>query len=639
MCGIAGLIGFSAGNGTMKRMLSTMVHRGPDGSGIWSDGKMVELGHRRLSIIDLSTGAQPQVSPDNRFVITFNGEIYNYVELRPELERDGWHFRTTSDTEVLLAGLTMHGAEFLSRTVGMFAFALWDTKEQTLLLARDRIGVKPLYYAAPAMGKIVFASELKAMLCVEDIHREINPDALDSYLALRYVPGPSTMIKGIFKFPAGHWAIYKNGRLEFTRYWDINFNSFNTDLEGEDDITLEEQFLDKLRESVQLRMRSDVPFGAFLSGGVDSATIVGLMSQLGTQPVRTYSIGFDMPHSELDAAEKIAGYFGTEHTAISLVPDDLRCLQDVAWFMDEPYADPIVLAMMRLAQRASGDVKVILTGEGADELLSGYVHHPHLIMMERLASHLPVSFIKGASNLVKAMPMVAIDYLFNYPASPGEKGRERLSGLLKVADNEIDRYLAYISLFTSSDRRKLYTDEFIGTLAKNRPLHELVQSVMKPGNGRKAIDKILDFEYRIWLPDNILFKQDKTLMAYSVEGRVPFCDHRLVEFAACLPMRLKTGKKRNKEILRRVAGKLIPPEILTQQKKAFMVPLDGAYGAVLREMISDMLLSSSFRERGIFRIEAVEDLVKEFSQSPFLVGKQLMSLVMLEFWLEKVLKF
>ena len=627
MCGIAGLIGCFARPGAAETMIKIMRNRGPDGAGTWSDpDASVAFGHCRLSIIDLATGDQPMSSPDGRFTLIYNGELYNYVELRPDLERKGWTFRTASDTEVLLAGLILEGPDFLVRTNGMFAFALWDSRERRLLLARDRMGVKPLYIAEPRPGDLAFASDLKALLTLPEIDRTINADALNAWLALRYAPSPLTMVNGVRKFPAGHYAVYEHGTLRYTRYWQVTFDSAPDAGWSEADACAELESI--LADAVRIRLRSDVPYGAFLSGGVDSSVVVALMARFAGEPVRTYSIGFSDGPDEREEARIVGEHLHTRHVSVELGPDDLRALPDVAWHVDEPFPDPIVLAMVLLARRARQDVKVVLTGEGADELFGGYVHHPHLLLLSRLAGFLPGLLMPLAAGAAQRLPLPAISRLLNYPAAVDPNIRHRLAMLVRKAKDPVGRYLLYVSLFTPDARRA------IAPAFANDRLEAWIAENLSEGR-HSWIDRMWSFEHRYWLTDNILFKQDKTLMAESVEGREPFCDHRLVDFAARLPVAARIAGGRNKILLRTAAQRILPNlPTGARKKQAFIVPLTGPYGAVIREMAGDILSSASFRDLGVFDRAQTEALLDSYSDTSFLAGRQLMAVLMFGLWHE-----
>ncbi len=638
MCGIAGIIGAGASGKSIDGMLSLMHHRGPDGDGVWkSPGGSCVLGHKRLSIIDIAGSPQPMASPDGRYHIVFNGEIYNYLELRPELERQGWVFATKGDSEVLLAGLVLQGTSFLDAITGMFAFALWDEQEQSLLLARDRVGIKPLYYGYDEADRLVLGSELKSVVHGRASGFKVNPLALDYYLSLRYVPGPLTMVEGISKFPTGHWGLWKNGKLTLNRYWDISFVA-KPPADGPSYTEAVDEVERLLSNAVRLRMRSDVPYGAFLSGGVDSAVVTALMASHTDKPVKTYSVGFDDFEDECDDARAMARALGADHTEFSLRPDDLYDLGDVAWSIDEPFPDPIVLAMHKLAEKAQKDVKVILTGEGADELFGGYVHHPHMALLDRMFKWLPSPALKLGGAMAASLPMFVIDRLFNYPQSPGKQGRARLKGLLVSAKEPLQRYLTYVSLLSEQERRVLLSpsleDELPSLEERLQPLQRFFDRPEK-GDDSAALWKL---EYKMWLADNILFKQDKALMGCSIEGRVPFCDHHLVEFASKLPFDYKIAEGINKRVLRSVADKRLPPVEGTTKKKAFMVPLTGAYGKITVEIAEDVLGKKGLASRGLFREDALQELMRSVSNPSFLAGKQIMALVMFELWMRAMEK-
>jgi asparagine synthase (glutamine-hydrolysing) len=632
MCGIAGLLGHGFGDGLVEDMLTCMHLRGPDGSGVWRElDQEVQLGHARLAIIDLITGDQPMRSPDGRYVIVFNGEIYNYLELKPALEAKGWRFRTASDTEVLLAGLVLEGEAFLSNTIGMFAIALWDRQERRLFLARDRMGIKPLYYAETPDG-LAFGSELKALAKIPKVDCGIDLDALESYLRLRYTPAPATILRGVRKFPAAHYAWITPGR-EWTpvQWWDVHFSSVDRGIpQGQ----LNERLDWLLRDAVRLCMRSDVPYGAFLSGGVDSGVVTGLMADLAGEPVRTYSVGFRGLMDEREDAAATARAIGTQHQAFELSPEDLRSLPSVICAVDEPFPDPIVLAMDRLAGLAGHDVKVILTGEGADELFGGYVHHPHMLLLDRLSRWVPQGLLDVGSCLAAHVPVGLVNRYFDYPAPPGRKARDRLARVFRCAKDETERYMSYVSVFGDQDLDALLTGEV--RAAARGSATKRVAMLLGEGDGA-FIDRLWRCEYKTWLTDNILFKQDKTLMAHSVEGRVPFCDHRLVEFAAALPLSARLNWGMNKVALRHAARRLVPALPDHARKRAFMIPLDGSYGAVIREMACDLLNSARFRGLGLFRPQAVDALLDEFPAPSFLVGKQILSLTMFALWEREVL--
>lgn len=627
MCGIAGIVGKAFTDAHMTDMLSVMRHRGPDGEASWSDPEAgIRLGHVRLAIIDLVTGDQPMISDDGRHVIVFNGEIYNYIELRPDLEARGWRFRTTSDTEVLLAGLVLEGPQFLEKTIGMFALALWDCDTRTLLLARDRMGIKPLYVAETPEG-FAFASELKALLCLPGVSNDLDPAAVEAFLTLRYVPAPFSLIKGIRKFPPAHYAVLRDGRQTMTRWWNIAFSS------GPGTVSADaEDRLDwLLNDAVRLCLRSDVPVGLFLSGGVDSGLVASLVAGAATKPISTFSIGFQSAMDEREEAAAVARAIGSNHTEFQLAPEDLHRLPDMVRVLDEPFPDPIVLAMSLLAERSRRDAKVILTGEGADELFAGYVHHPHLGFLDRISPWLAPGLPTALGAIASRLPPAVVNRFFAYSARLSVRDIRRLGKLAAAAKDPVGRYLAYVSLFDEIERD--------GLCRADRGSREAGISVMSRCLGESSgayLDRIWTCEHRYWLADNILLKQDKTLMAFGVEGRVPFCDHRLVEFGAELPMSARLGRKNNKVALRAAAARLAPHLGKRAAKKAFMIPMEGRYGDAIRQLAGDALSSSEFRDLGYFDMAAVDRMLAGFPSPSLLEGKQILALTMLAIWNREV---
>lgn len=604
-----------------------MRHRGPDGQGTWSDPEAgIRLGHVRLAIIDLVTGDQPMTSPDGRYVLTFNGEIYNYLELKTDIEARGWSFRTTSDTEVLLAGMIIEGPEFLRKTIGMFALALWDREEQSLLLARDRMGIKPLYVAETREG-FAFASELKSLLNLPGVSRDMDMAALDAYLTLRYVPAPHTLLRDVRKFPAAHYSVMRGATKTLERWWDVRFESGPGKVSGE----AEEKLDWLLDDAVRLCLRSDVPVGVFLSGGVDSGLIAALMAKHALRPINTFSIGFQSALDERSEAHATAVAIGSRHTELELTPADLRRLPEVARALDEPFPDPIVLAMSLLAEKSRSSVKVIITGEGADELFGGYVHHPHLRFLDRAARCMPSGSLHLMGILAARMPAALANRFFSYSAPLAQRDIARLGGLLSEASNPSGRYLGYVSLFDRMDRERLYRDHAL----PGESAVDLVSRCIEGGDNL-YMDRLWHCEYRYWLTDNILFKQDKTLMAFGIEGRVPFCDHRLVEFAASLPMSAKLTGGGNKVALRSAARRLAPQLSRSSAKKAFMVPMDGGYGAAIRELAGDLLGSSDFRELEIFDDAELDRILAGFPSPSLVEGKQILGLIMFALWNREV---
>ena len=450
MCGIVGFAGFFE-PGLLKRMCDLIAHRGPDGEGFAElPESQMAIGMRRLAIIDLVSGDQPFKSPDGRVMLVFNGEIYNFRELRDELRAKGHNFRTQSDTEVVLFAYLEWGADAWSRLHGMFAAAAIDRRgsSQRLIVVRDRVGMKPLYFLTQR-GQLIFGSEIKALLAWSGVQFEVNLDAIRDYLALRYVPGPGTLFGRVQKLPAGHMLIYENGGVSIRQWWVPPFAVAEAGMDAE---MATRQLGDALRMAVRRHLVSDVPVGAFLSGGVNSNVIVALMAEVTASPVRTFSIGFpDFPTDELDRAAITARIFKTDHTPIECRESDMAALPDIVWSLDEPVGDPIIVPLYVLAREARRKVKVVLSGEGADEILGGYMFHKSLLQLHRLRQIVPGATWPMIAQLIRAMPVLLLDRVFDYPGRLGTEGRLKVANMMKAAkDNDLlALYRTSISLFDS----------------------------------------------------------------------------------------------------------------------------------------------------------------------------------------------
>ena len=626
MCGICGFVGLED-DGLLERMTTALVHRGPDGEGFFRAAG-VGLGHRRLSIIDVAGGAQPIASEDGSLQLVCNGEIYNHAALRNELESRGHTFRTRSDNEVILHLYEESGPECLTRLNGMFALAIWDAPRRRLLVARDRLGIKPMYWAE-STGGFLFASEIKSLLRHEGVGSEVNPTVLRDYLELRYAPGPDSMLRGVNKLPAGHYALVENGGpVRQHRYWRQPL--CEGPFAGSDQDYLDE-FAERFERSVKRRLMSEVPFGAYLSAGLDSSTIVAAMSQTVSTPVRTFSVGFDYEHDELEGAAATAKQFGCDHTEIACKLADLRLLPEIVRHLDEPLGDPIILPMFMLAREASKKVTVILAGEGADETLGGYAFHKAMLTGARIARLAPGWLHRAPLQAGLALtPSRLLDLGFDYPAPLGRRGKLKLIDYAKLlgARQLPAAWRHLISLFDPRDQRGLFSAEFE---------HELQGSATLParddGSGAPVLNRILDLQFDHWLPDDILMKQDKLSMASGIEARVPFLDHELVEFALRVPPRLKIRGGRTKLLLRRYAERLLPPETAMRRKMPFYAPMEKFYREPgFQELLQDTLSDRVVRERGIFRPEAIRSLLDSLRADEFVLVKQAFSLVVLELW-------
>ena len=565
MCGIAGIFHC----GTVKpvdplrveRMCDVLAHRGPDGSGVWT-APGVGLGHRRLSIIDLAGSPQPMHSPDGRAAIVFNGEIYNFRELRRELEALGATFRTSGDTEVILAAWQQWGVDCLRRLHGMFAFAIYDTAARTLFLARDRLGVKPLFMAHLSDGSLAFASELKGLLAHPLLRREADPLAIEDYLTWGYVPDHRSILKGVEKLPAGNYRLLRHDAPPAApqRWWDVSFAERRRGSERD----LEAELLHHLREAVTSRMTADVPLGAFLSGGVDSSAVVALMAESSREPVRTCSIGFDVSSlDETSYAAKVAGIFGTDHETRVVSADQFDAIDTLAAMFDEPFADASALPTWRVCQLARESVTVALSGDGADEALAGYrrqVFHAH---EERIRGILPSAMRRKILGPIGRL----------YPkADWAPRPLRAKATLLALAGDGAEGYARALSIVPTEWRGTLYGPDMlrqIGDYRAERPLIDMMVSAP----ARSGLDRAQYADLKFWLPGDVLTKVDRTSMAVSLEAREPLLDHRLVEFAASLPERTRVRGAQGKWLLKKAMRRYLPDEILYRPKQGFVTPI------------------------------------------------------------------
>lgn len=630
MCGIAGAIWTDDARpvdaATLARMTDVLAHRGPDDRGTYATrvqvgnaaGMSVGLGHRRLSIIDLAGGHQPLANEDESVWVTFNGEIYNFAELRQRLEGAGHHFRTTSDTEVLVHLYEDEGSDFLRHLNGMFALAIWDARRGELLLARDRLGEKPLFYRHEP-GRLLFASELKGLLAVPGAPRQIDPHALDCYLALHYVPHPLSIFAGYSKLPPAHWVRFGRDRFETGCYWQPDFNR-EVARPWTDDVAAVRELL---TEAVQMRMVSDVPLGAFLSGGVDSSIVVALMQQARSEPVRTFSIGFPVPeYDETHYARLVAKHLGTEHEEFRVTPDAVSILPKLVWHYDEPFSDSSAIPTYYVAQQTRAHVTVALTGDGGDELFAGYPRYR--------AVALGASFDRLPAPLRR---MLAARFWQNLPAGTSQRSKlrrfKRLVGALGESPGR--RYFDWVSVFSEQARAELYTDDYLATLPDADP-YEFIATALARSARRDPVTAASLADAVTYLPCDLMTKVDIASMAHSLECRAPFLDHRLVELAAALPLGRKYRRGRGKRILLEAFGHLLPPEILRRGKMGFGVPLDHWFRHELRDYTREVLLDPATLGRGFFRPAAVTRLVEDHVSGCFDHSYRLWTLLFFELW-------
>ena len=617
MCGIAGKLFFDSHKKVrqeeIQRMLNTLVHRGPDDEGIYLNG-CIGLGHRRLSIIDLDSGRQPIGNEDGTIWTVFNGEIYNYVELRDFLVSRGHRFSTETDTEVIVHLYEEHGEEFLSSLRGMFAIALWDDRKKRLLLARDRLGKKPLFYSVIPEKTLLFGSEIKALLQDPDVKRELDVQALDAYLTLLYVPAPLTMFKNIQKLPPGHLLVCENGKVTIREFWDLHYQPRVVANEAD----LLEELEGILRESVRIRLRSDVPIGAFLSGGVDSSSVVSLMAQLMTRPVVTCAVGFQQEeHNELAFAKDIADRFGCTHHEHLIQPDVTHLVPRIVRFFDEPFGDSSAIPTYYVSQMARQHATVVLSGDGGDEIFAGYSRHYLQQLEGRLRRLLPGSAGRSlASSLAHWLP--------------GFRGRATIKKLGMTAD-EAYAYKHSHSLFTKEEKPWLYSDDLRCATASCDPAGAL-RDYYNRCDATDALDKALYVDMKTYLPDDILVKVDRMSMAHSLEVRAPLLDHKLIEFTATLPSSLKLKRRTTKYLLKQMMRKYLPTDVLTRPKHGFTMPLRQWLNGPLREMVEDCLSGPIASQRGLFNRTFTQKIWSEHLSGKEDHSHQLWMLLMFELW-------
>lgn len=628
MCGIYGYYGFED-PALLGPMDAALAHRGPDDRGDFVDGP-VALGHRRLAIIAPENGHQPMHNETGAVTVTYNGMIYNYRELREELAPLGHTFVTPCDTEVLVHGYEQWGVEMLPRLNGQFAFAIWDAQKRRLFLARDRFGIRPLYYWSDGT-RFAFASEVKALLTIPDVSRELNPTAVDDFLAFRYVPGPQTMFRAIHKLPPGHTLTVEDGRVSVAPWYTLEHRH---DMPRRpEEATDELEAL--LRDSAAKRLIADVPVGVFLSGGLDSSLLIQLVHDADQGARKTFTIGFGNANDEFPQARRMAERCGTDHHEYQVHTGDFDRLPQIVQALDEPFGDAIVLPTYLLAEMAQEHVKVILLGEGADELGGGYLYQQALLKADRIDRYTPNALHHLAATVIRATPVGLLDQFFNYPASMGVEGRTRMADIFTTMGRWGDAYLNSISLFRTEERTALYAPEFAAAVRDAEPsaAQAGARSLLNAPD-RPLTSRLLAQEYANWLPDNILFKQDRLGLAHGLEGRVPFLDHRVVEYVASLPPEFLLTPREDKRILRWIGKRLLPAEQARRKKQAFFIPLDGAYATAMEHYVEQRLTPDRIRSRGLFAPNAVADIRRRAPASALILQKQLMALVMLDLWFD-----
>jgi asparagine synthase (glutamine-hydrolysing) len=611
MCGIAGIMGFEQRpvlSAELRGMCDAMSHRGPDDEGFHL-GAGVGLGMRRLSIIDLQTGRQPISNEDGSIHVVLNGEIYNFLDLRRELSGRGHRFQTATDTEVIVHLYEEYGPRCVDALRGMFGFALWDERRRSLLLARDRLGIKPLYYAV-VNGRLAFASELKALLQLPEVERTLDWTAVHHVFTSLHTPQTQSIIAGVRKLAPGHRLVARpDGGLRIEQYWDVRFEP---DLHRSE-AWFAERLRELLEESVRLHLVSDVPLGAFLSGGIDSSAVVAAAARLTTGPVKTFSIGFTDPdYDERHHARQVAERFGTDHHELVLEPGALEIIDDLAWFLDEPFGDPSAIPTYMVSKLAAEHVTVALSGDGGDELFAGYDKY-RVEARERGYGRLPAPLRRMLGRIGATMP-------------EGMKGRNFLR---HIALDGVDRYLDASVLFKADQMRKLFQRDAFERLAACDPLREASQRLAAANGDWLSVLQYRDLTH--YLPLDILTKVDRMSMAHSLETRVPLLDHKVVEFAATIPPALQLHGDTTKHIFKRAMRGILPDAIIDRPKHGFAVPLERWFRGRLESVVQDLLLSPRCRERGIFNPRYIEQLLAMHERGRNL-DFQLWTLMSFELW-------
>ncbi len=611
MCGIAGIASLDGRPVEMEElrsMCAALVHRGPDDEGFYlRDG--AGLGMRRLSIIDLETGRQPVRNEDGTVWVVFNGEIYNFRQLRRELEGRGHSFYTATDTETIAHLYEEYGARCVEKLRGMFAFAVWDERRRRLVLGRDRLGIKPLYYAQVG-GRLVFASELKALLQLPEVPGRLDWSALGYLFTFLCTPRSESIIEGVRKLEPGHILIATPGQeLRVERYWDVEFEPEH----GRPEAYFVERLRELLEESIGLHLVSDVPLGAFLSGGMDSSAVVATMSRLTSAPVKTFSIGFREPeYDELPSARVVAQRFGTEHHELVLEPDVLGIIHDLAWHLDEPFGDASAIPTYMVSKLAADHVTVVLSGDGGDELFAGYDRYL-VEQRERRLRFVPALARDAVGAIGRSLP-------------PGMRGRNFLR---HVALAGIDRYLDAATLFRMDEQQRLFRPDAFEHLSRHDPWRTAAAPL---GNGRRHwLSALQRLDLMTYLPLDILTKVDRTSMAHSLEARVPLLDHKLVEFAATIPPNLQLRNGTTKYIFKRAMAGILPQSVITRPKHGFGIPLGRWFRGQLVGFVRDLLLSERSRQRGILDAAYIEALVERHERGRDL-DLQLWTAMSFELW-------
>lgn len=616
MCGIVGVYRYKTGQPVteteIKKMNDTIQYRGPDGSGVYISGSY-GIGHRRLSILDTHTrSSQPMLDDSERYVLGYNGEIYNYLELKEGLHQQGISFRTESDTEVLLHSMIVTPDTALTQFNGMYAFAFWDNQTRSLTLVRDRVGIKPLYYVETGEG-IAFASELKSLLQLPEVQVKLDPNLIESYMSVGYCPGETTMLAPIRKLPPGYRLNIRDQTIFLEEYWDITYPPSHQVIDRGEDYylkTLHEIF----QSSVAWQLRSDVPLGVFLSGGVDSSAVVYMMKHLGQQNIKTFSVRWDFgdKFDESQYARQISKQFGTEHHEYTMTPEDFSgFVPEYVRLMDEPVTEAAAISLYFIAKETKKHVTVVLSGEGADEVFGGYPIYRFMDYVDQFR-RLPSFFRKPVH--------VAFDKL-------GGKFRKWSD----LASRPLSKRYFGVSVYDQVLKNELYSEEF-APLARASAVDRVFKQYYDKVSGLPTQQQMQYVDYKTWLLDDLLTKADRMSMAASLELRVPFLDHRFLEFAATIPSHYRTKNNESKYLLKKALEPHLPREVLYRKKMGFPTPLARLFSGPLNDYVADILLSGSSLNRGYFNPSVIRRLITEHSQSKADHHRVLWQLLVLELW-------
>jgi len=626
MCGICGIaipkqLNRRVSESRLVAMRDTLAHRGPDDAGVYL-GDGVGLGHRRLSIVDLGGGRQPMANEDNRVWIVFNGEIYNHRDLRPGLEERGHRYRTVCDTETIIHLYEEQGARAVERLSGMFAFAVWDSARRELLLARDRLGIKPLYYALDGDGTLYFASEIKSIIEARAVAPEINYAALPDYLANHSPSGEETLFSDFKRLLPGHTLTWRDGQIEIRKYWDLSFTQNGHPALS--DRGAIEQWTELFREAVRSHLMADVPLGVFLSGGIDSSAIAAVMSGMARERIKTFSVGFaEREANELEYARMVARGFDTDHYEVIVTPEDFfAAMPRLIWHEDEPLAHLASVPLYFVSELAARHVKVVLTGEGSDELMAGYYRYwktvYNLALGARYHDWTPEALRRAARDGINRLPI-------------GSALRHRLSRTFLSRTPDVESlYLDNFAVFSREQQLSLLTPEAKDRSGDLDP-YARARRYLAQSDATTTLNRLLYADTKTYLHE-LLMKQDQMSMAASLESRVPFLDHRLVEFTARLPERMKLRRMTTKYVLRRAMKSVLPEPILTRPKMGFPAPVGAWFRGAYRSVIEDYALSPRSRERGVFDPAFVRNLVAEHQSGARDHSQRLWSLVNFEMW-------